>query len=111
MVVPSYNSDCAGLRSFLTELLDEADLGADAKVLESSVQNTVLVEKNLTAIARFEKAVACLGEQPNHAGASRVFVGLDEPTATVDGVLDLLLHFVEGSLDHRKEISTGRGSR
>ena len=88
MVVPPYNSDGAGLRSFLTKLLDEADLGADAQEFESLVQDAVVMEKDLATIARFEKAIAFLGEEPDDAGVSRAFVGLDETAAAVDELLD-----------------------
>ena len=52
VTVPSHELDGAGLGTFLTKLLDEADLGADAQVVESARQDAVPMEEYLAAVGR-----------------------------------------------------------
>jgi hypothetical protein len=97
----------AGLWSFLAELFNKADLGSDVQVLESSVKNTIPMEKHLAAVECLEEPIAVLRKEPGHARMRRRIVGFDEPATAAEEPVELLLHLIEGLVDDRIEIAEG----
>ena len=59
------------------------------------------VKEDLAAIMSLKEAVACLVEEPGHAGMRKFVVSLDEPTAAIDELLDLRLAYPRRPLGSR----------
>ena len=60
VVMPTENSDCASLRSFVAQFFRESDFRSDDQVFELVAQHAVGVKVNLAAIRRFDETIAAL---------------------------------------------------
>ena len=97
-------ANCAGLRAFVSHLLDEADFGTDCQTVEGVIENAVAMKIDLAAIGGFDESVILSGEEFRHMAMVLLFMRLDVAAHLAHGVFNLTLRSAEGVLDRDREV-------
>jgi hypothetical protein len=95
---------CAGLRAFLSHLLDEPDFGTHRQTVEGVIENTVAVKENLAAISGFDEPVILSGKEFRHTAVIFLFMWFDLTAHFPNGILNLTLRRAECILDRDRNV-------